>query len=115
MASAALEWPKKTAARAYGSLARLRRRSILIYQKTHLIVAPIQSRTQCGTLDPVYMRHAKHMVPVYTARKRTERAKTKQMYTHTQSRRESGHPTEVSDRTADTFFSRCGGSHINAV
>jgi len=45
MASAALEWPKKTAARAYGSLARLRRRSILIYQKTHLIVAPIQSRT----------------------------------------------------------------------
>jgi hypothetical protein len=46
MASAALEWPKKTAARAYGSLARLRRRSILIYQKTHLIVAPIQSRTR---------------------------------------------------------------------
>ena len=46
MASAALEWPKKTAARAYGSLARLRRRSIFIYQKTHLIVAPIQSRTR---------------------------------------------------------------------
>ena len=53
MAHAALEWPKKTAARAYGTLARLRlarcgsgARSILIYQKTHLIVAPIQSRTQ---------------------------------------------------------------------
>ena len=40
MASAALEWPKKTAARAYGSLARLRRRSILIYQK---------NTSNCGT------------------------------------------------------------------
>ena len=53
MAHAALEWPKKTAARAYGTLARLRlarcgsgARSIHIYQKTHLIVASYGSRTQ---------------------------------------------------------------------